>query len=142
MKEEFEMGQQVAASNISIERALEQLEKESVKYYYLHAMSDGYVIVRAVSQDGSDYASWFKYVTAIPEEPKLTMFTHKTFPRGVVYVREKYSPELVVSENLVLGIRQNTVATSSGSQTYARLAESLEMSLDDCVTWQPCGMEK
>ena len=139
MSEEFEIGQQVAVSDVSIERALEQLEKESVKYYYLHAMSDGYVIVRAVSQDGSDYASWFKYVTAIPEEPKVTMFTHKTFPRGLVYVREKDSPALVASENLALGIRENTVSTSSGSQTYAWLAESFEMSLDNGKTWVPCG---
>jgi len=46
---------------------------------------------------------------------------------------------LIEAENLVLGIRQNTVATSSGSHTYARLAESLEMSLDNCKSWQPCG---
>ena len=136
---EFEIGQQVAVSNISIERALEQSEKESVKYYYLHAMSDGSVIVRAVSQDGSDYASCFNYVTALPEEPKLLMFTHKTFPRGLVYVREKDSSAIVVSENLVLGIRQHTIATSAGSPTYARLAESLEMSLDNGKTWVPCG---
>ena len=139
MSEEFEIGQQVAVSNISIERALEQSEKESVKFYYLHAMSDGYVAVRSVKPDGSDYVSCFSYVAAMPEEPKLTMFTHKTFPRGLVYVREKDSPALVASENLALGIRENTIATSSGSHTYARLAESLEMSLDNGKTWQPCG---
>ena len=140
MKEEFEIGQQVAVSNISIERALEQSEKESVKFYYLVTLSNGAIVVREVSQDGSDYVSCFNYVTTLPEEPIVTMFTHETFPRGLVYVREKDSPALVVSENLVLGIRQNTIATSSGSHTYARLAESLEMSLDDCETWVPCGV--
>ena len=139
MKEEFEIGQQVAVSNISIERALEQSEKESVKFYYLHAMSDGYVAVRSVKPDGSDYVSCFSYVAAMPEEPIVTMFTHETFPRGLVYVREKDSSAIVVSENLVLGIRQNTIATSSGSHTYARLAESFEMSLDNGKTWVPCG---
>ena len=139
MNEEFKVGQQVAASNESIEVALKSAKDDVCKYYYLITLTNGNVVVRAVSQDGSDYASCFNYATAMPEEPKVTMFTHKTFPRGVVYVREKYSPELVVSENLVLGIRQNTVATSSGSQTYARLAESLEMSLDNGKSWVPCG---
>ena len=67
------------------------------------------------------------------------MFTHETFPRGLVYVREKDSPVLIEAENLVLGIRQLTIATSSGSPTYERLAESLEMSLDNGKTWVPCG---
>jgi len=31
-----------------------------------------------LTHDGSDCASCFQYVTAMPEEPKLTMFTHKT----------------------------------------------------------------
>ena len=140
MKEEFEMGQQVAVSDVSIERALEQLEKESVKFYHLVTLTNGNIFVRAVSQDDSDFVSRFKYVTAIPDAPKVTMFTHKTFPRGLVYVREKDSPVLIESENLVLGIRQNTVATSSGSHTYARLAESLEMSLDNGKSWVPCGV--
>jgi len=139
MKEEFEMGQQVAVSDVSIKRALEQLEKESVKYYYLVTLTNGAIVVRAVSPNGSDFVSCFNYIAAIPDAPIVTMFTHKTFPRGLVYVREKDSPAIVESENLALGIRQGTVATSSGSQTYARLAESFEMSLDNCETWVPCG---
>jgi len=140
MKEEFEVGQQVAVSNESIEVALKSAKDDVHKYYYLVTLSNGAIVVREVSQDGSDYVSCFNYVTTLPEEPIVTMFTHETFPRGLVYVREKDSPALVVSENLVLGIRQNTIATSSGSHTYARLAESLEMSLDDCETWVPCGV--
>ena len=139
MNEEFEIGQQVAVSNESIEVALKSAKDDVHKYYYLVTLTNGSIIVRAVSQDGSDYVSCFNYVAAIPDAPKVTMFTPKTFPRGVVYVREKDSPAIVESENLALGIRQHTIATSSGSQTYARLAESFEMSLDNCETWVPCG---
>ena len=139
MNAEFEMGQQVAVSNESIEVALKSAKDDVRKYYYLITLTNGNVVVRAVSQDGSDYASCFNYVTTLPEEPKVTMFTPKTFPRGLVYVRYKNSLVVVESENLVLGIRQHTVATSSGSHTYARLAESLEMSLDNGKSWVPCG---
>ena len=137
--EEFEVGQQVVVRNSMVEPAPRGVKVDGDRYYYLCTLMSGRVVVRAVKPDGSDYASCFNYVMPMPEEQKVTMFTHETFPRGLVYVREKDSPALVVSENLVLGIRQNTIATSSGSHTYARLAESLEMSLDDCVTWQPCG---
>ena len=139
MKEEFEIGQQVAVSDVSIKRALEGIKTEATKYYHLVTLTNGSIFVRAVKPDGSDYTACFSYVVAMPEEPIVTMFTHETFPRGLVYVREKYSPALVASENLVLGIRQLTIATSSGSHTYARLAESLEMSLDNGKTWVPCG---
>ena len=140
MTEEFEIGQQVAASNESIEVALKSAKDDVHKYYYLVTLTNGSVIVRAVSPDGSDFVSCFNYIAAVPDTPKVTMFTHKTFPRGLVYVREKDSPALVESESLVLGIRQNTIATSSGSHTtYARLAESLEMSLDNGKSWVPCG---
>ena len=118
------------------------LFRSSVRYYYLFTKTNEYIVVRSVKPDGSDYASCFSYVAAMPEEPIVPPFTHKTFPRGLVYVPEKDSPALVEAENLVLGIRQLTIATSSGSHTYARLAESLEMSLDNGKTWQPCGMEK
>ena len=139
MNEEFEVGQQVAASNESIEVALKSAKDDVHKYYYLVTLTNGSIIVRTVSQDGSDYVSCFNYVTAMPDTPIVAMFTHETFPRGLVYVREKDSPAIVESENLALGIRQGTVATSSGSQTYARLAESFEMSLDNGKTWVPCG---
>ena len=139
MSEEFEVGRRVAVSNESIEVALKSAKDDVHKYYYLVTLTNGSIIVRAVSQDGSDYVSCFNYVTAIPDAPKVTPFTHKTFPRGLVYVREKDSPVLIEAENLVLGIRQLTIATSSGSHTYARLAESLEMSLDNGKTWVPCG---
>ena len=64
---EFEVGQQVAVSDMSTEEALRDLKKDSEKFYYLHTMSDGSVIVRAVKPDGSDYASLFAYVAEMPE---------------------------------------------------------------------------
>ena len=140
MKEKFEVGQQVAVSSESIEAALKSAKDDVHKYYYLVTLTNGSIIVRTVSQDGSDYVSCFNYVTAMPEEPKVTMFTHKTFPRGLVYVREKDSPALVVSENLVLGIRQNTIATSSGSPTYAALLDDYELTFEGSPGWLPCGV--
>ena len=140
MNAEFEMGQQVAVSNESIEVALKSAKDDVRKYYYLVTLSNGNVVVREVKPDGSDYPSCYGYAVAMPEEPKLTMFTHKTFPRGLVYVREKDSPELVVSENLVLGIRQLTIATSSGSPTYAALLEDYELSFEGSQGWLPCGV--
>ena len=140
MTEELEIGQRVAVSDESIEVALKSAKDDVHKYYYLVTLSNGAIVVREVSQDGSDYVSCFQYVTAMPEEPKLTMFTHKTFPRGLVYVREKYSPALVVSENLVLGIRQNTIATIYGSPTYATLLEDYELSFEGSQGWLPCGV--
>ena len=78
MSEEFEVGQQVVVSNESIEVALKSAKDDVYKYYYLVTLTNGSVIVRTVSQDGSDYVSCFNYVTAMPEEPIVTMFTHKT----------------------------------------------------------------
>jgi len=139
MNEEFKVGQQVVVRNNMVEPAPRGVKVDGDRYYYLCTLMSGRVVVRAVKPDGSDYASCFNYVTAMPEEQKVTMFTPKTFPRGLVYVRYKDSLVVVESENLVLGIRQHTIATSSGSPTYARLAESFEMSLDNGETWVPCG---
>ena len=139
MSEEFEIGQQVAVSNVSIERALEGIKTEATKYYYLFTQADDYIVVKCVKQD-SVFASMFEYAAAMPEEPKVTPFTHETFPRGLVYVREKDSPALVVSENLVLGIRQNTIATSSGSPTYAALLDDYELTFEGSPGWLPCGV--
>jgi len=126
-------------SHDSISDAIESLTNTVTKFYYLHTLTTDAIAVRCVREDGTDYSSCYGYAVAMPEEPIVTMFTHETFPRGLVYVREKDSPVLIEAENIVLGIRQHTVATSSGSHTYARLAESLEMSLDNGKTWQPCG---
>jgi len=141
MNEEFKVGQQVVVRNNMVEPAPRGVKVDGDRYYYLCTLMSGRVVVRAVKPDGYDYATCFNYVTTLPEEPKLTMFTHETFPRGLVYVRRKDRDSLVVveSENIVLGIRQHTIATSAGSPTYARLAESYGISLDDCETWQPCG---
>ena len=64
---EFEIGQQVAVSDVSIERALENFKNEATKYYYLFTQADDQVVVRAVKPDGSDYVSLFAYVAEIPE---------------------------------------------------------------------------
>ena len=63
---EFEIGQQVAVSNVSIERALEGIKDEATKYYYLFTQADDYVVVKCVTQD-SVFASTFEYATAMPE---------------------------------------------------------------------------
>ena len=131
MKEEFEVEQQVTVSNESIEAALKIANDADHLYYYLVTLSNGAIAVRVVNPNGSDYVECFNYVTAMPDAPIVTMFTHETFPRGLVYVREKYSPVLVVMGTII--------ATSSGVHTYARLAEALEMSLDNGKSWVPCG---
>jgi len=69
MSEEFEIGQQVAVSNVSIERALEGIKTEATKYYYLFTQADGYIVVKCVKQD-SVFASMFEYAAAIPEPAK------------------------------------------------------------------------
>jgi len=140
MTEEFEIGQQVVVRNSMVEPAPRGVKADGDRYYYLCTLMSGRVVVRAVKPDGSDYASCFNYVTAMPDAPIVTPFTHKTFPRGLVYVREKDSPALVVSENLVLGIRQNTIATSSGSPTYAALLDDYELTFEGSPGWLPCGV--
>ena len=66
MEEEFEIGQRVAVSNISIERALEGIKTEATKYYYLFTQADDYIVVKCVKND-SVFASMFEYATAMPE---------------------------------------------------------------------------
>ena len=70
MSEEFEIGQQVAVSNESIEVALKSAKDDVHKYYYLVTLTNGSIIVRAVSQDGSDFVSRFKYVTEFQTRQK------------------------------------------------------------------------
>ena len=67
MNEEFEIRQRVAVSNVSIEKALADLKKDSDKFYYLCALTDGFAAVRCVSPSGRDYVASFRHATAMPE---------------------------------------------------------------------------
>lgn len=130
--EGFEQGEQVGVSQISEERAINDLEGETDIYFYIHSVNGMHIVIRENPVYGKIVQDYLKIVKIPEKEPKPYDFD--TFPRGVVYLRliDEMNQCLVVSMH-----PQGPIINENELVPYYVLKANYEISLDNCKTWQP-----
>ena len=94
------------------------------------AKRDGVYFV--VMEDGGVYG--WDNAAALPSKPEPIPYTHETWPKQVVWVREKGG----LTSRMVTSVKPGFINFAVGHYSFKTMFESYEMSLDFCQTWQPC----
>lgn len=132
MSDNKELPRDVYVSDESVEDALECKRKHTLIY----ARSGASCKTKYLCIDESENVLSWRYIAEIKEPAP---FTDATFPKDLVWVRNKTWPEH--QRGLVTYIRANDVFTSSLVVPYDFLLENWEISLDGGETWGVAGVE-
>ena len=135
----FTLMQKVAASQDSVYQALEDLETDSVDYYYLCTVSNGEHLVKSVAKATGYVTTWeVNHIAAVPDKRKVP-YNMEAMPKCHTLIRYK---EVASS-----GIPVITCVSPSGIHTrdnfyrFSEMTASIELSFDDGSTWSPFWME-
>ena len=85
--------------------------------------------------DPHKYVIW-PHAKPLSSEPEPIPFTRETWPKQVVWVRNK--DWAVENSSLVTGLYKHGVEICSENIRFEKMRIAWEMSIDFCQTWQPC----